>query len=474
MAPAGSLLQLLDLPPDVLVSILSRLPFNERLRLSGVCRRLRQLCAGPSQLWRCVDVRRRLESGPEETKLQLIGRSMQLQRGLGEWLAPRAAAVEELSLALQMQLLSANQLVPAVVVPQPSGLPALHQLTIEWPGTAMWTTAARPWPELLPALTKLDFGLGTQLCLENQGLSILPSLREFSLSNGTLELSACLSPWLPDTVTSLWLSAAGIRGIPATVTHLTRLRSLVVGMNRFGTGQKDSLDLLPPLGGTLEELNLSETCLRAFPTQVSALTRLKVLYLHNAWHRSAALIPSDWDALQPLATSLRFLSISGNRLEALPFAVLGMPRLLGLHVEDNDLAGPLPLAPYLRTLRELLLDWQAALDSHEALRAATSLSRLVLSGHRAVDLHPDGTLTVRPAQSAEPLLAALAAMPALRLVEDIQGEEDVVTAPVAHAMWQMGRRLGPQVALGAAKDSNLGWTLTEVEAAEAAEAAQQA
>jgi hypothetical protein len=89
-------------------------------------------------------VRRRLESGPEETKLQLIGRSMQLQRGLGEWLAPRAAAVEELSLALQMQLLSANQLVPAVVVPQPSGLPALHQLTIEWPGTAMWTTAARP------------------------------------------------------------------------------------------------------------------------------------------------------------------------------------------------------------------------------------------------------------------------------------------------------------------------------------------
>lgn len=47
-------------------------------------RRLRQLCAGPSQLWRCVDVRRRLESGPEETKVQLVGRSMQLQRGLGE------------------------------------------------------------------------------------------------------------------------------------------------------------------------------------------------------------------------------------------------------------------------------------------------------------------------------------------------------------------------------------------------------
>lgn len=33
--------------------------------------------------------------------------------------------------------------------------------------------------------------------------------------------------------------------------------------------------------------------------------------------------------------------------------------------------------------------------------------------------------------------------------------------------------LPPQVALGAAHDSNLGWTLSDVEAAEAAEAAQQ-
>lgn len=105
-----------------------------------------------------------------------------------------------------------------------------------------------------------------------------------------------------------------------------------------------------------------------------------------------------------------------------PSACAHSPHDQGLHIEDNDLAGPLPLAPYLRTLRELLLDWQAALDSPEALRAATSLSRLVLSGHRAVDLHPDGTLTVRPAKDAEPLLAELAAMPALRLVEDIQGE----------------------------------------------------
>lgn len=99
-----------------------------------------------------------------------------------------------------------------------------------------------------------------------------------------------------------------------------------------------------------------------------------------------------------------------------------------LHLEDNELVGPLPLGPFLRSLRELLLDWQAALDSPPALATATRLSRLVLSGHRAVDLHADGGLTVRPAAAAEPLLAALAAMPSLALVEDVQGEVRTLVA----------------------------------------------
>lgn len=230
------------------------------------------------------------------------------------WLAARASTVEELSLGLRMQQLSANQLVLAVVVPQPQGLPALRQLTIEWPGTAMWTTAARPWQELLPALTKLEFVQGTQLCLENRGLCVLHKLREFGLADGTLDLAACppASPWLPPTVTSLCLANASVRGIPATVTCLTSLRrqvplywltavspvgpvwhaggrayhqcvlsplpmhhrtsplvrcSLVVSQNRFSS--MNSLALLPPLASSLEELNLSETCLRAFPSQVS-------------------------------------------------------------------------------------------------------------------------------------------------------------------------------------------------------------
>ena len=54
MAPAAAL-QLLDLPPDLLARIGTQLPFNERLQLSLVCRRWRDVCAGPSQLWSSID-----------------------------------------------------------------------------------------------------------------------------------------------------------------------------------------------------------------------------------------------------------------------------------------------------------------------------------------------------------------------------------------------------------------------------------
>lgn len=136
-------------------------------------------------------------------------------------------------MCVHMQQLSAHQLVPAVIVPQPGGLPALRQLSIHWPGTVAWTTASRPWEELLPALSKLDFVVGTQLCLENRGLSVLPSLRQLSLADGTLELSACFtSEWLPPSVTSLWLPNAGIRGIPATVSLLTSLRRQATALCR--------------------------------------------------------------------------------------------------------------------------------------------------------------------------------------------------------------------------------------------------
>ena len=121
------------------------------------------------------------------------------------------------------------------------------------------------------------------------------------------------------------------------------------------------------------------------------------------------------------------------------------------------------MAPYLLGLRELLVDWQTALDSPDALGAPRPRSpRLILSGHRAVDLLEGGRLRVRRGEAADPLLAALAAMPSLRRVDDVFGLEDVVTAPVASAMWRMGRAL-PHVQLGEVRDGNVGWSLADVE-----------
>lgn len=57
MAAPGSGLHLLELSPDLLYRVCAHLTLSERLRLSLVCRKLRQLCAGASEIWRHVDAR---------------------------------------------------------------------------------------------------------------------------------------------------------------------------------------------------------------------------------------------------------------------------------------------------------------------------------------------------------------------------------------------------------------------------------
>lgn len=56
-------LGLLELPEDLLLRIALQLKLGERLRLGEVCRKLRQLCAGPSELWRSVATTLRVQGG---------------------------------------------------------------------------------------------------------------------------------------------------------------------------------------------------------------------------------------------------------------------------------------------------------------------------------------------------------------------------------------------------------------------------
>ena len=62
-------------------------------------------------------------------------------------------------------------------------------------------------------------------------------------------------------------------------------------------------------------------------------------------------------------------------------------------------------------------------------------------------------------------------MPALRVFEDVFGEEDTVTAPVARVMWQLGRRC-PALRLGTASTTEIGWGLAELARREAAGASR--
>ena len=139
------------------------------------------------------------------------------------------------------------------------------------------------------------------------------------------------------------------------------------------------------------------------------------------------------------------------------------PGLQALHLEDNSFE-ELPAGPYLARLEELVLDWGCALGSPAALRSASHLSRLVLQQfrHNLPDLGLAVALAL-PDEAGGALLEALAAMPALRLVEDVfqRGAVHLVPLPVATVMWGLGRRC-PHVRLGMVPLSEVGWVLSSL------------
>lgn len=265
--------------------------------------------------------------------------------------------------------------------------------------------------------------------------------------------------------------------------------SLVVDHNAWSP---NSLDVLIQLSERLEELNLrywagcmaeastgcllpaaaehapaecrlllpprSECRLGHVPAALSALTNLRVCYLHGVLDEGASGEQlASWQALGPLRR-LQFLSISRNALQSLPPAVAALPGLRGLHLEENGLLELPAGAPCWGDLRELVVDWHAALGSPAALRGATRLTRLVLN----VDSPEEPTGYVGPSEAGEHLLQALAALPGLRLVEEVRrGWRHDIDPDVAHVMWHLGRRC-PDAQLGRLNGTNVGWTLSRL------------
>ncbi|KAL4447295.1 hypothetical protein ABPG77_007328 [Micractinium sp. CCAP 211/92] len=376
--PAG----LLDLLDDLLLHIAAHLTLQERLRLSEVCRKWKRLLAGPSEAWQQVEavvVLDEHESWPPGAA-ESPGTPFQT---FCRWLRPRLAGWH--------------------------GSAALGWGAGAWGEGPAAQASARALP--LQNLRKLAFPGGTRLWVDGSlpPAQELPNLTDFGLIDGLLvgDLDAC---WLPPSVTMLALAAVGLTRLPGVLAHLPRLQSLVLDHNyELGSALLDGLTTLT----ALQELNLSECALTYFPRQISALSRLKILYLHNTFADAADLAPADWASLRALR-GLVFLSISGNSLHHVPTVVLNMTQLRGLHLEDN-LITQLPAgAPVLAGLRELLMDWRTALGSPASLAGATSLTRLILNDHLTLEMgtgaHPE---------AVEALLRTLGLLGALRRIDDV-------------------------------------------------------
>ncbi|KAL4443597.1 hypothetical protein ABPG75_011334 [Micractinium tetrahymenae] len=460
---------LLDLLDDILLRITAHLSLQERLRLPEVCRKWRGLLAGPSEAWRQVEAVVVLDeheswppgaAGSPNTPLQSFCR----------WLQPRLAGLEELRLALdatrllpmaQPPCLPADLLLlgtvgeAAAVAAATAGPLPLAKLSIQWHGSAMlgWGAGAMGLP--LRNLRKLAFPGGTRLWVSGSSsiADDLPSLTDFGLIDGLL-VGELDTPWLPPSVTMLALAAVGLTRLPGVLAHLPRLQSLVLDHNyEIGSAPLNGLTQLT----ALQELNLSECALTSFPHQISALSSLRILYLHNTFADAADLAPVDWEPLRALR-HLVFLSISGNSLHHVPTVVLGLTQLRGLHLEDNLITRLPAGAPVLAGLRELLLDWRAALGSPASLAGAAALTRLILNDHLALELGPGA----HPG-AVGALLRTLGALSALRRIDDVvpEGMVTSISTAVAHAMWQLGRAC-PHVELGTMAATNAGWTLSSL------------
>ena len=134
-----------------------------------------------------------------------------------------------------------------------------------------------------------------------------------------------------------------------------------------------------------------------------------------------------------------------------------LPSPQALHCEENKLPS-LPAAPYLSSLRELLVDWPTLMAAPAFLRGATQLTRLILNRYQPPWVPPGGP------GAGEALLAELAALPALRRVDDVLEEGAstyTVTVEMAHVMWQLGKRC-PYLQFEQPRSKNLGWTLTSL------------
>lgn len=369
-AAAVNITNVQDLSDELLLAILSRLHWRERLNCEIVCKHWRGLLIAPSAMWgslslklsdsdngaippaRMLFLRRRLPairqlevstSGDPRLDCSLIT----LLAG-GEVLAHLAIdcrmSMRGLSLCCmlsQITCLDLNRIETPVSAADMNaaifGLSSLRTLDWGFNGALMHNN-----PEAQPCELPTTLLLATRL--RALGLCVARSGRVFSFGSIPAEVFSRLSG-----LTSLGFDSCGVTGIPACISVLTQLKVLTL---LSGEGRAPALDLPEQLGGCQELTLLQLSTSTGVPAAIYTLTQLRILLLDQSRPTAAQL--QNVSQLR----SLRVLRLCRSPGHLGPvIGSLSVPSSLSSLTLDRNELGSMPNLPWLPALQVLNLQY---------------------------------------------------------------------------------------------------------------------
>jgi internalin A len=203
-----------------------------------------------------------------------------------------------------------------------------------------------------------------------------------------LQLSDLHLNHLPPSIVALThldtlnVSGCGLRGMPQSLSRLSRLRTLWAGDNKFSEFPK-SISKLTNLKG----LNLSNNGLTVLPEGLQTLTQLEYL---SVWGNTLKVLPQWVGALARLTR----LDVSYNELTSLPKSLASLTHLIDLDANSNKLKRLPEWVGNLGNLQTLNLTNNQLTSLPRSLQRLDKLTALFLHRNARLGL-PDAVLGPR-------------------------------------------------------------------------------
>ncbi|GAB4821939.1 hypothetical protein N2152v2_008985 [Parachlorella kessleri] len=397
-----------SLPEHLLCEAFALVDFQDRATtLPLVCKRFAELLSTGSAAWAEVAWTLQVQGHPGVARCC----------GFLTWLRPRASHLHKLTIVVERVAAAALN---AIVLPD-MAMAALQVVLVAARYSLEWLKLVLPstlhlgtWPVEMPHLQTVSLAaLGIQC---GRFLQAMPRLQQAELYTPEgWPPTFATGCEVPSGITRLVMVPAPSR-LPECVLKLRQLAYLDIGGGDFEPGAVD--DALPHFT-SLRTLALDRGTLQAVPRQLSALTGLQVLSLHQAL--DGAEIDRSSFAVLSCLTALSTLSISGCALHEVPLGVAQLTTLKVLHTEGA--LRSLDPGPYCSNLRLLSIDWQVLFrDPGGILTRTPSLRRLCICLSYLPFLNP---WEYAQLHGAAEVLQALAAHPALESVAVVVFDGDM-------------------------------------------------